>query len=231
MSKEIARTVGGKKFAGLLAILALIAVFATVGSQWKASASSAPGHVYVHPSTLAFSLDVVANGRSPQVASSEEFTIGTWTTIPSNSTGALAQTEAANAFANNVVGQATLSGNDIIDSINTDASLTSDRGSSPSVSAMAYQGQSSISQGVFVSFGLVLFVIAIMYGSSRLLDPEHAGITTSARNKGWISKRFGAPMHRLLSVTIHCDEPSVEAQFDMPGPEHTSGEDSEDSTT
>jgi hypothetical protein len=48
MSKELAETVGTKKIAWLLAILAAFAVFATVGSQWRASAATVPDTSSVH---------------------------------------------------------------------------------------------------------------------------------------------------------------------------------------
>ncbi|HEX5911892.1 MAG TPA: hypothetical protein VFY54_02045, partial [Rubrobacter sp.] len=51
MTKEIAQTVGGKKIAWLLAILAAFAVFATLGSRWSADAD------VVDPATAYLFLD------------------------------------------------------------------------------------------------------------------------------------------------------------------------------
>ncbi len=42
MSKEIAQTVGGKRIAWLLAILAAFAVMATLGTQWRSSSAALP---------------------------------------------------------------------------------------------------------------------------------------------------------------------------------------------
>jgi len=42
LSKEIAQTVGNKKFGLLIALLLALAVFATLGSQWRKSEALLP---------------------------------------------------------------------------------------------------------------------------------------------------------------------------------------------
>lgn len=60
MSKEIAQTVGGKKIAYLIAILAFFAIMATLGSRWKASeAAEVPDQA---PLVLDVSVDAAIPG-------------------------------------------------------------------------------------------------------------------------------------------------------------------------
>ena len=88
MSKELAQTVGGKKFTFFL-ILVMTAVIAVAWMQRDAKAASATEESMYAGTANVFSFDVVANDHPPQVASSE-VSIGILTTsIDTLSIGAL----------------------------------------------------------------------------------------------------------------------------------------------
>ncbi len=78
-NKEIAQTVGGKRFAWLVAIIAAFAVFATIGSQWRhASASELSpadnSQTVLMPSTASTSADSV---NLPDIRGSTDGAIAT----------------------------------------------------------------------------------------------------------------------------------------------------------
>jgi hypothetical protein len=53
LSKEIAQTVGGKRIAWLLAIVAAFAVMATLGTQWRSSEAAYPaGQITIAQTTV-----------------------------------------------------------------------------------------------------------------------------------------------------------------------------------